>query len=144
MTSSQILNFHLFADDTSLFYSHKNLDTLETVLNIELSKVLTWLQANKLTLNVDKSNFILFRPPQKQLKNITLKINNSKIEEKTSTKYLGVIFDKNLSWNQQITYTNSKLQKSIGIISKIRYYLPKLLIRSIYFAFFQPHLNYVV
>ena len=58
----------------------------------------------------------------------------------TGTKVLKQ--NKNNLWNQQITYTNSKLQKSIGIISKIRYYLPNRLIRSIYFAFFQPHLNY--
>ena len=121
--SSQILNFHLFADDTSLFYSHENIDTIEAIINSELSNVLTWLQANKLTLNIDKSNFILFRPPQKHVKSIKLKINNFPLEEKPSTKYLGVILDKNLSWKQHVAHINSKLQKSIGIISKLRYHV---------------------
>ena len=52
--SSKTIHFHLFADDTSLFHSHKNLNTIESVFNAELSNVSLWLQANKLTLNVDK------------------------------------------------------------------------------------------
>ena len=84
--SSQILDFHLFADDTSLFYSHENINTIESIINSELSNVLIWLQANKLTLNIDKSNYILFRPPQKQVKSIALKISNLPLEEKPSTK----------------------------------------------------------
>ena len=64
--SSQILGFHLFADDTSLFYSHDNIDTIEDTVNNELLNITNWLIANKLTLNVDKSNYIIFRPPKKK------------------------------------------------------------------------------
>ena len=73
--SSKIIHFHLFADDTSIFYSHQDPNTVESVLNAELSNVSLWLQANKLTLNVDKSNFIIFRPPQrKNIKNTSLSV----------------------------------------------------------------------
>ena len=47
-----------------------------------------------------------------------------------------------MSWKEQIKHVNLKLQKSIGIISKIRYLVPKHLLRTIYYAFFQPHINY--
>ena len=57
---SKILNIHLFADDSNLFLSDKNLINLERVINCELVKVKDWLNANKLTLNVSKSNFEFF------------------------------------------------------------------------------------
>ena len=81
--SSEILKFHLFADDTSIFYSHKDLRNVEMTLNNELAKVSEWLIANKLTLNVSKSNFVIFHPPQKKIsKNVMLQINGEKLEEK--------------------------------------------------------------
>ncbi len=55
---SNILKFHLFADDTSIFYSHNNARDLESIVNRELTKSSTWLSANRLSLNVDKSNFL--------------------------------------------------------------------------------------
>ena len=59
--SSDILKFYLFADDTAIFLSHKDPKTLETIMNQELIKVSSWLIANKLSLNVKKSNALLFR-----------------------------------------------------------------------------------
>ena len=63
---SKKLSFYLFADDTNLLYADKDLKTLESVINIELKKVCDWLNANKLTINVKKSNFVIFRPSQKK------------------------------------------------------------------------------
>ena len=65
--SSAKLAFYLFADDTNLLYADKNLRTLELVVNSELHKVYEWLTANKLTLNIKKSNFIIFCPHQKKI-----------------------------------------------------------------------------
>ena len=64
---SQVLDFHLFADDSNLFYSNKNLKDLEQTINEELKNVSDWLDANKLSLNITKSNFVMFHPPQKRL-----------------------------------------------------------------------------
>ena len=61
--SSKILNFHLFADDTSIFFSNQDSRTIEKTMNQELSHVSNWLNANKLSLNISKSSFILFHPP---------------------------------------------------------------------------------
>ena len=80
--SSEILRFHLFADDTSIFYSRKDLRNIEMTLNNELVKVSEWFTTNKLT-NVSKSNFVIFHPPQKKIsKNVMLLINGEKLEEK--------------------------------------------------------------
>ena len=59
---SEILDFHLFADDANLFYKHNNLKVLESNLNNELVNIHTWLSANKLSLNIDKSNFVIKLP----------------------------------------------------------------------------------
>ena len=64
---SSVLKFHLFADDTNLFYCYKSLLTLEKIINDELVKITDWLSANKLLLNVRKSHFVLFHPPEKKV-----------------------------------------------------------------------------
>ena len=65
--SSQTLDFHIFADDSNLFYANKSLIELEKVVNNELISIHSWLCANKLVLNIDKSNIVVFHPPQKKL-----------------------------------------------------------------------------
>ena len=65
--SSNLFDFHLFADDTNLFYANKNLTILEALVNNQLIEIQKYLCANKLSLNIDKSNFLVFHPPQKKL-----------------------------------------------------------------------------
>ena len=93
--SSDKLAFYLFADDTNLLCADKNLRTLEPVVNLEFHKVYEWLTAYKLTLNVKKSNFIIFHPHQKKINhqlNLTLLDNDPKpflpLEQKLYVKYL--------------------------------------------------------
>ena len=99
--SSDLLDLHLFADDSNLFYAHKNLRSLEEHLNQQLINIHNWLCANKLSLNVDKSHFVIFHPVQKVVDfTINLSINN--LVEKKSYKYLGVIIDSNLNWKEHV------------------------------------------
>ena len=101
--SSKILKFHLFADDTSTLFTHKDLKVIESTYNTELKKVSQWLIANKLSLNVSKSSMIIFRTKQKQTAHeVKIKINNQQILEKKSTKYLGIHLDRHLDWSQHI------------------------------------------
>ena len=73
--SSNYFSFILFADDTNLFSSGKNLKMLCKRANIELQKVSIWLKANKLTLNVTKTQYIIFKSRKKKL-NKNIDINN--------------------------------------------------------------------
>ena len=57
----------MFAEDTSLTYANGDLTKLETEINEELFKVCSWLVVNKLTLNIEKTNYIIFRPHQKTI-----------------------------------------------------------------------------
>jgi len=62
---SSVFDFHIFADDTNLFYSNSNLAELESTVNYNMKMVSDWLMANKVFLNIDKTNLIIFHPPQK-------------------------------------------------------------------------------
>jgi hypothetical protein len=62
--SSKVFKFYLFADDTNILYADKNLKSLETIVNKEL-EVCEWLNSNKLTLNLRKTNYVIFRPHKK-------------------------------------------------------------------------------
>ena len=73
---SEILNFYLFADDTNIYYESNSLIDLEKTVNKELEKLYLWLYVNRLSLNIDKTNFIIFHPYNKPLKqHVTIKIN---------------------------------------------------------------------
>ena len=124
---SSILDFHLFADDANLFFEHKNIADLQTVINEELSKVATWLYANKLSLNVKKSNFVLFHPPQRRAQNIDLhlSIDNQELKREFFVTYLGIIIDSNLSWKKQVEYIVKKIKRNIGILCNLGILLTK-------------------
>ena len=62
---SNVFDFHIFADDANLFYSNSNLAELESIVNYNLRMVSDWLMANKVSLNIDKTNFIIFHRPSK-------------------------------------------------------------------------------
>ena len=108
-SSSKNLKFYLFADDTNILLSNKNLKSLENTMNIELNKVYQWLISNKLTLNFKKKIFVIFRPYQKRLPflpKICIKdpARNTSVylERKEYVKYLGVLIDYKLSWKNHI------------------------------------------
>ena len=105
-------SFYLFADDTNILYSDKNLKTLELSVNQELNNVYDWLTANKLTLNTRKSNFLIFCPPQRKLtyqpRIVIFDSNQNKkvaLEHKDYVKHLGILIDKNLSWKHHIDHS---------------------------------------
>ena len=94
---SKILNFYLFADDTNIYYESTSLNELERTVNKELNKPYLWLNVNRLSLNIDKTNFIIFHPYNKPVKqHVTIKINKKAINEKEAIKYLGVLVDSSL------------------------------------------------
>ena len=110
----------MFVDDTNLFLSHKNIDTLFDSMNIELANISTWFKLNKLSLNVDKTTWLLFTPLSKRqllLQNLpNLLIENIHFKKEHVTKFFGVFVDEKLSWKQHINIASSKISKSIGIL----------------------------
>ena len=118
------------------FYPH-------ILTNSELEKVSSWFIANKLSINIKKTNFMLFKPRQKKCAlNQPLLIDGKEIEQVSQTSFLGVIINQNLSWKSHIGCITSKIAKSAGIIYKSKFYLPKQSLLSLYYALVYPYLHY--
>ena len=98
--------------------------------------------ANKLTLNISKTHFMMFHRAKHKKYKIDIEINNIRIEQVRRTKFLGVIFDDTLDWSNHISYINTKIAKGIGIICIIIYSTTALI--NLYHAFVFPYLIYCV
>ena len=149
--SSVKLSFYLFADDTTLLYVDSNLKSLEKTVNSELLKVSDWLNANKLTLNAKKSNYVIFRPYQRKLNysvNIETIDNCTQIPttlqcEDHDVKYLGVLLDSNLSWKFQINNVALKISRTVSVVARLWHFVPRTTLLNIYHeSLILPHLTY--
>ena len=101
---SKILKFVLFADDTNILYSDANVNNLNNVVNSELDKLNTWFIINKLSLNVSKTNYILFGN-RKVHSDLDIKIHNDKITRVSETKFPGVWIYEKLNWKKHVDLT---------------------------------------
>ena len=137
--SSTKLMFRIFADDTNLFYAAKTAKELETVMNKELQNVLQYCIVNKLSVNFEKTNFMIITSKKQKP---TISIPN--IEQKEFIKYLGVYIDNTLSWSYHIKHINSRISKNTGIIYKLRHYLNLKMLKQIYYSLIYPYLNYAI
>ena len=116
---SKLLKFIIFADDTNIFYSNENIEILEATINTELEKLAYWFKANKLSLNVGKTSFILFSKRRIQ-RDVNISIDDKAINKVNEIKFLGVIIDKNLNWTAHIESVYKKIYKSIGIMYRAK------------------------
>ena len=115
-------------NDANVFYSSTIIDDVEKVMNEELTHIFRYCDANKLSININKTKFIVITSSKKRVRKIKL-IRN--IEQKNCIKYLGVYIDNNISWDQQITHVNNKIAKNTGIITKLRYYVDLKMLKQL-------------
>ena len=108
-----------------------------------MKNLTNWLNANKICLNVSKTEVVLFKSSRKLTDvPLKLKLNGKRLYPTNSVKYLGINIDENLNWKQQISDIAIKWNKANGILSKLRYFIDKKTLKSIYHAIFEPHLYY--
>ena len=102
-----------------------------------------WLYANKLSLNVNKTHYLVFRSSgmAKPVFDIQLQINDQHIKEDIKTKFLGVFLDNKLTWAYHIQYIKNKIAKGIGVICRARRLLNIKTLCTLYQCFFYPYLN---
>ena len=105
--ATNYFSLRLFADDTSLTATGKDLDVLLQRINSELPAIYEWLCSNRLTLNLSKTKYLVFQPRQKISFNLypPLKLADQYLEQSYSVKYLGLITDCFLSWHEHIYHT---------------------------------------
>ena len=132
-----------FTDYTHLSYASKKLSTTESAINCELKKLTERLTSNKLSPNSGKSELVIFRSKtKKELDEITIKINKSKLSPVPNVNYLGVVLDEFLSWDAHVNQLFKNLAQTNGILSKLRHYVPQKTCISVYFSLFYSFILY--
>ena len=137
-------NVVLYADDTVIYYSSSMISDVESKLNADLANITDWFNSNRLTLNFEKSNFLLLGSSRK-LKScgtIELIVQEKKIIQSSTVKYLGIIIHENLTWSDHIKILSSKINKCIGILKRVRHLLPQKELVRLYNTIILPLFDY--
>ena len=132
----------LFADDTNLFQSGKDVIQLQQEVEADLNQISEWLKINQLSLNIKKTHFIVFTNKNVPKPDLQIAIDGHRIDETDHTKFLGVIIDCKLTWKKHISYITGKIAKGIGVITKARKLLDKETLVTLYYTFIYPYLCY--
>lgn len=144
--SSSLFNFLTYADDTTLFGNinsfKSNNYTISQSINKELTKVNKWLELNKLSLNTNKTKFMIFSKQHKKIIIPSLAINNKEIENVQSFNFLGIEINQTLTWCNHINKLAPKISRTIGVINKLRNILPQKILIMLYNSLILPQLNY--
>ena len=139
--ASEILFSIMYADDTNVFIEGSTFDGIIDVLNVELTKLDTWLSANKLTINVKKTHYMIFhRSRIKSTKDV--QINQTILPIAKTTKFLGIIIDDKLKWTNHMNHFKNTISKAIGIINKTRDFIDRHTTKQLYYTFVYPYLIY--
>ena len=134
---------HHFADDKNPLYASSSLKNINKKINFDLSNLVQWLRANKIALHVNKTDIVIFRSPRKQItKKMNFCLSGQKIRQKTCTKYLGVLIDEQLLFEDHINFLKQKLNRANGILAKLRHQLPSDILKTVYYFLFDTHLFY--
>jgi hypothetical protein len=133
----------LYADDANCFVHSNNIHDALIRMNSESSKILQWSHANKLTINTEKTHYVIFSSKHLEFQSLPpLSLDGSPLELKSSTKFLGVFLDSRLTFKDHIHYIKNKISKSIGILYKAKQKLPQSVLKSLYFSSIYSYLSY--
>ena len=136
-------SFH-FADDTCLHNIQSTFSKINRSLNKNLKELSFWLNANKIALNVAKTEVILFKTKHKPCDTgLRLELCRKRLYKTKYLRYLGIQIDKNLNWKIHIHDLASKLNRVNAVLAKLRHFVNSEILRSTYFAIFHSNLNYV-
>ena len=131
----------LFADDTTMYKGHRNLNYLRWCLETDLTTLVDWFKANKLTLNVSKTVYMLFRGKEASTIDY-ITIDNEKITESENTKFLGLWMDKNLNWKKHTSILINKIKRNTILIKNTKNMFDKDTLKLIYYAHIHSHITY--
>ena len=111
----------LFADDANLFFFTKSdCNDVDYQICNELTKIQEWMNCNALSLNLNKTQYMIYTSKGRDAQDLDIKLNGTKIQRVFETKFLGVKIDAKLTWIPHIEFISNKLSKNIGIILKAR------------------------
>ena len=135
----------MFADDTSITLSAKTVADLKLAVTSELNNLTCWLRANKLSLNVAKTELMIIGSRQRlnaQCEEIDISIDDRTIKRVDHTKSLGLTIDAQLCWSKHVDEISKKVSSAIGALKRVRPFIPTDVAVQIYNALILPHFDY--
>ena len=139
---SDLFHTVLYADDTTVSFSQKTFSDLFSNCNIELDKLKDWFICNRLSVHLEKTFYIIVTNQTLPDPLPNLVLNNRTIERRYEAKFLGVILDQHLKFESHTSYISNKISKSVGIMYRIRNFIPRSCLSSLYYSFIYSYLFY--
>lgn len=133
-----------FADDTTLYISGVSINDLTSIINEELEIINQWLIANRLSLNIDKTVYMIFTFKKIDLRAVNIQISNKQITPVESAKFLGVEIDSKLNFSPHVVNVSKSISRTIGSLNKLSYFIPKNIRMTLYHSLIYSKLSYAV
>ena len=139
-------NSGLYADDATLYTSAPNLSTIQQKLQADIDITLKWTEENAMAINHDKSSYMMMGTRQKLSRlndcALNLRLGQHQIKRSTSECLLGIYIDPSLSWEIQVEELRKKLLKRIGVLQRLKKYLPLKYRLMLFNASIKPVMEY--
>ena len=140
--TASFAKFILYADDANIILTADTIEAISSQLTILIENLVKWVKSNGLALNLKKTKYMVFSRSRNTDLPSPLIIEKTAIKRESETRFLGVIIDESLNWTKHVNTVLSKASRYIGIMYKIKKYLPLTARLQIYHSFVQSHLNY--
>ena len=120
------------------FHTHDNFESLIRATKQELIRISTWLATNKFVLNISKTNYIIFTSKGKSYnKNVSnIQIDGNNLQKVNKTKFLGIVIEEHLNWAMHISHLCNIIARNIGILQKLRYFIPAYVLKMLYHSLY--------
>jgi hypothetical protein len=132
----------LFADDTSVIISNGNFRDFSTTSNLVLSSMIEWFAANKLVLNMEKTNITKYVTNNSPYCALTIGYKDKYREEAVNTEFLGMHLDNHLNWKDHIDQIIPKLSAACYVVRQMYHFVNHNTLKPIYFTYFHSTVKY--
>ena len=140
-----MLSCVLFADDTTVYASGTDMVELARVFSSEIENISLWMRADALSLNVNKTYYMLFSntrtlPPS----DLQIILDGMNVRREQNCKFLGINIDTKLNFKFHISHVRGKIARSVGIFYRLQYYFPRKILVNLYYLLVYPYLLYFI
>ena len=138
--ATPFFNTIIYADDTTLLTHLQCTSNCINNINSELENISNWFRCNKLSINSDKSKFMLFHTPQRKVEVPQLFMQGSQLQCVNEFNFLGLMVHKNMKWDSHINKISAKISKILGILNRLKHFLPQNILLMLYNSLILPHI----
>ena len=132
----------LFADDATIYVIGSTVTEISNTLTSVLKDCHNWMSSNNLQLNINKTKCMLIHQPKRRTQPLNVSLNNSLIDQVKSFKLLGCIINHHLSWDDHIQHITAKVTRSINLLWRMSWFLPKKMLLMFYNSYVIPTFDY--